>query len=211
MVKQRRVVVGITGASGSIYGVRLLEHLRGVAGLETHLVVSRAARQTLALETDLTVDELEALADCTHAPNDIGAAVSSGSFRTHGMVVAPCSVKTMSNIAYGNTGDLISRAADVALKERRRVILMLRETPLHVGHIETMLRVSQMGAVVFPPVPAFYHRPRSVLDIVDQSVMRCLDLLDIECEAAPRWGETSRKLIRASERLEAVVDVAEDQ
>jgi 4-hydroxy-3-polyprenylbenzoate decarboxylase len=209
-VKQRRVVVGITGASGSIYGVRLLEHLRGVEGLETHLVVSRAARQTLSLETDLTVDALEALADCTHAPNDIGAAVSSGSFRTHGMVVAPCSVKTMSNIAYGNTGDLISRAADVALKERRRVILMLRETPLHVGHIETMLRVSQMGAVVFPPVPAFYHRPRSVLDIVDQSVMRCLDLLDIECEAAPRWGETSRKLIRAAERLEAVADVAEE-
>jgi len=209
-VKQRRVVVGITGASGSIYGVRLLEHLRGVEGLETHLVVSRAARQTLALETDLRFDQLEALADCTHSPDDIGAAVSSGSFRTHGMVVAPCSVKTMSNIAYGNTGDLISRAADVALKERRRVILMLRETPLHSGHIETMLRVSRIGAVVFPPVPAFYHRPRSVLDIVDQSVMRCLDLLDVECEAAPRWGEASRKLIRAA-GPEKLADVAEEE
>jgi 4-hydroxy-3-polyprenylbenzoate decarboxylase len=190
--------------------VRLLEHLRGVKGVETHLVVSRAARQTLALETNLTVGELEKLADCTHSPNDVGAAVSSGSFRTHGMVVAPCSVKTISNIAYGNTADLIARAADVALKERRRVILMLRETPLHVGHIETMLRVSQIGAVVFPPVPAFYNRPRSVLDIVDQSVMRCLDLLDIECAAAPRWGETRRKLTRAAEQVVFEAAAAEE-
>lgn len=198
MSKPRRVIVGITGASGTIYGVRLLERLREVPDVETHLVVSRAARQTLALETDLSLDEVEALAAFRYSVNDIGAALSSGSFRTHGMVVAPCSVKTMSNIAWGNTGDLISRAADVALKERRRVVLMLRETPLHVGHIEAMLRASQIGAVLFPPVPAFYNRPRTVLDIVDQSVMRCLDLLDIECEAAPRWGETSRKLLRTA-------------
>jgi len=210
-LKKRRVVVGITGASGSIYGVRLLEHLRGVADVETHVIVSRAAHQTLALETDLTADDVEGLADCAHSHSDIGAAVSSGSFRTYGMVVAPCSVKTMSNIAWGNTADLISRAADVALKERRRVVLMLRETPLHVGHIETMLRVSQIGAVVFPPVPAFYHRPRSVMEIVDQSVMRCLDLLDIECEAATRWGETSRKLARAAARAEAEAAAAGDE
>jgi 4-hydroxy-3-polyprenylbenzoate decarboxylase len=204
--KPRRVIVGITGASGTVYGVRLLERLREVADVETHLIVSRAARQTLALETDLSLDEVEALAAFRYSVADIGAALSSGSFRTHGMVVAPCSIKTMSNIAWGNTGDLISRAADVALKERRRVVLMLRETPLHVGHVETMLRVSQIGAVVFPPVPAFYNRPRTVLDIVDQSVMRCLDLLDIECEAAPRWGETSRKLLRAAGVAQDAID-----
>lgn len=194
----RRIVVAITGASGSIYGVRLLEHLRTVAGIETHAIVSRAARQTLALETDLQPEAVEALAHHAHPPTDIGAAVSSGSFRTHGMVVAPCSVKTLSNIAWGNTGDLITRAADVALKERRRVVLMLRETPLHTGHLESMLRVSQIGAIVFPPVPAFYNRPARVQDIVDQSVMRCLDLLDVECEAVPRWGETSRRLLRSA-------------
>lgn len=194
----RRIVVAITGASGSLYGVRLLEHLRTVGGVETHVIVSRAARQTLALETDLQPEAVEALAHHAHSPTDIGAAVSSGSFRTHGMVVAPCSVKTLSNIAWGNTGDLISRAADVALKERRRVVLMLRETPLHTGHLESMLRVSQIGAIVFPPVPAFYNRPARVQDIVDQSVMRCLDLLDVECEAAPRWGETSRRLLRSA-------------
>lgn len=200
----RRIVIAITGASGSIYGVRLLEHLRTVAGVETHVIVSRAARQTLALETDLQPEAVEALAHHAHSPTDIGAAVSSGSFRTHGMVVAPCSVKTLSNIAWGNTGDLITRAADVALKERRRVVLMLRETPLHTGHLESMLRVSQIGAIVFPPVPAFYNRPARVQDIVDQSVMRCLDLLDVECEAAPRWGETSRRLLRSAPAAAAI-------
>jgi len=197
-VSTRRIVIAITGASGSIYGVRLLEHLRTVVGVETHVIVSRAARQTIALETDLQPEAVEALAHHAHSPTDIGAAVSSGSFRTHGMVVAPCSVKTLSNIAWGNTGDLIARAADVALKERRRVVLMLRETPLHTGHLESMLRVSQIGAIVFPPVPAFYNRPARVQDIVDQSVMRCLDLLDVECESAPRWGETSRRLLRSA-------------
>jgi len=197
-VNTRRIVIAITGASGSLYGVRLLEHLRTVSGVETHVIVSRAARQTLALETDLQPEAVEALAHHAHSPTDIGAAVSSGSFRTHGMVIAPCSVKTLSNIAWGNTGDLIARAADVALKERRRVVLMLRETPLHTGHLESMLRVSQIGAIVFPPVPAFYNRPTRVQDIVDQSVMRCLDLLDVECESAPRWGETSRRLLRSA-------------
>jgi 4-hydroxy-3-polyprenylbenzoate decarboxylase len=196
--RRRRVVVGITGASGSIYGARLLECLRAAPDVETHLVVSRAARQTLQLETALSIEQIEALADVVHAHADIGASISSGSFRVHAMIVAPCSIKTMSNLAWGNTGDLITRAADVALKERRRVVLMLRETPLHLGHIESMLRVTQAGAIVFPPVPAFYNRPRTVSDIVDHSVMRCLDLIDVECEAAPRWGETSRLLLAAA-------------
>jgi len=197
---RKRVVVGISGASGSAYGIRLLEMLRVAPDVETHLVVSRSARQTLQLETSLAIEQVEALADVVYSSVDIGASISSGSFRIHAMVVAPCSIKTMSNLAWGNTGELIARAADVALKERRRVVLMLRETPLHVGHIESMLRVSQAGAIVFPPVPAFYNRPQSVADIVDHSVMRCLDLIDIECEAAPRWGETSRALLAASTR-----------
>lgn len=196
---RRRVVVGMTGASGSAYGVRLLEMLRRVPDVETHLVVSRAARQTLQLETAVTIEQVEALADVVHASVDIGASISSGSFRVHAMVVAPCSIKTLSNLAWGNTGELIARAADVALKERRRVVLMLRETPLHVGHIESMLRVTQAGAIVFPPVPAFYNRPQTVADIVDHSVMRCLDLIDVECEVAPRWGETSRRLLSTAQ------------
>ncbi len=195
---KRRVVVGISGASGSAYGIRLLEVLRATPDVETHLIVSRSARQTLSLETSMTMGQLEALADVVHSSADIGASISSGSFRIHAMVVAPCSIKTMSNLAWGNTGELMARAADVALKERRRVVLMLRETPLHVGHIESMLRVSQAGAIVFPPVPAFYNRPQSVADIVDHSVMRCMDLIDIECHVAPRWGETSRALLAAA-------------
>lgn len=195
---KRRVVVGITGASGTAYGIRLLEMLRAVPDVQTHLIVSRSARQTLSLETSMSLEQVESLADVVHSSADIGASISSGSFRIHAMVVAPCSIKTMSNLAWGNTGELIARAADVALKERRRVVLMLRETPLHVGHIESMLRVSQAGAIVFPPVPAFYNRPQTVADIVDHSVMRCLDLIDVECEAAPRWGETSRALLAAA-------------
>lgn len=197
---KRRVVVGISGASGSAYGIRLLELLRAVSDVETHLVVSRSARQTVQLETSVPIEQVEALADVVHSSVDIGASISSGSFRVHAMVVAPCSIKTMSNLAWGNTGELMARAADVALKERRHVVLMLRETPLHVGHIESMLRVSQAGAIVFPPVPAFYNRPQSVADIVDHSVMRVLDLIDIDCEAAPRWGETSRALLAAATR-----------
>ena len=195
---RRRVVVGISGASGSAYGIRMLEMLRAVPDVETHLIVSRSARQTLQLETSLRVEQVEALADVVHSSADIGASISSGSFRVHAMVVAPCSIKTMSNLAWGNTGELMARAADVALKERRRVVLMLRETPLHAGHIESMLRVTQAGAIVFPPVPAFYNRPQTVADIVDHSVMRCLDLIDVDCEAAPRWGETSRALLCAA-------------
>jgi 4-hydroxy-3-polyprenylbenzoate decarboxylase len=202
--RKRRVVVGITGASGTIYGVRLLEWLRQAPDIESHLVLSRAARQTLALETDFRPEAVEAMADVVHAVTDIGAPLSSGSFRVDAMVVAPCSIKTMSNIACGNTADLISRAADVVLKERRRLVLMLRETPLHLGHLETMVKVTRIGAIVFPPVPAFYQRPQTILDLVDQSVMRCLDLIDVACEAAPRWDRDTRKQVVAARTRGAV-------
>lgn len=185
----KRIILAITGASGAIYGVRIARMLRDIEGVETHLVISPAARRTILEECEVGVKDVEALADVLHNHADIGAPISSGSFRIHGMIVAPCSVKTMSNIATGNSGDLISRAADVMLKERRPLILAIRETPLHAGHLESMLKLARLGAVMFPPVPAFYHRPKAISDIVDQSVMRMLDQLGIETEAAARWGE----------------------
>lgn len=191
----RRLIVGITGASGVIYGIRLLEVLRDVADIETHLVVTNAARQTIALETDRSVTEVEALADHRHRPADIASALSSGSFKTAGMVVIPCSIKTLSGIASSYADSLVVRAADVVLKERRRLVLVVRETPLHLGHLRLMEQVTEMGAVVMPPVPAFYHRPRTIEEIVDQTVNRVLDLLDIELERElfARWqGPGSR-------------------
>ncbi|MDX1431797.1 MAG: UbiX family flavin prenyltransferase [Gammaproteobacteria bacterium] len=185
----RRVLVAITGASGSIYGVRLLELMRPLPEIETHLVISKAGRMTLATECERGVDEVEALADHVHNAANIAAPPSSGSFRFHAMIIAPCSIRTASNIAAGNTGDLISRAADVMLKERRLLVVALRETPLHTGHLETLARLSRLGAVIFPPVPSFYHRPATLADIVDQSCMRMLDQIDVTVEAAPRWGE----------------------
>ena len=187
-----RLVIGISGASGAIYGVRLLELLRPTP-VETHLILSQAARMTLAQETALTVAEVEALADVVHANTDLGAACSSGSFRALGMVIAPCSVKTMSEIASGVTPNLLSRAADVALKERRRLVLMLRETPLHLGHIRSMAAVTEAGAIVFPPVPAFYARPASIAEMVDHTLGRVLDLFDIDLGTVRRWtGMRSR-------------------
>ena len=186
----KRIVVGISGASGAIYGVRLLQVLREI-GVETHLVISQAARVTLAMETDLKVAEVEALADVVHSNKDVGAACSSGSFRALGMIVAPCSVKTLSEIATGVTSTLISRAADVMLKERRRLVLMLRETPLHLGHIRDMAAATEAGAIVYPPVPAFYARPQSLDDMVDHTLGRVLDLFDIDAGLAHRW--TGRK------------------
>ncbi|HZH26677.1 MAG TPA: UbiX family flavin prenyltransferase [Azospirillaceae bacterium] len=188
MSGRRRLIVGISGASGIIYGVRLLELLRA-QDVETHLVMSRAAQVTLAHETDLKVANVEALADVVHPNHDIGAAIASGSFRTLGMVVAPCSVKTMSEIATGVTSGLMSRAADVVLKERRRLVLMVRETPLHAGHLRTMAALSDMGAVVMPPVPAFYARPQTIQDMVDHTVGRALDLFDIDTKTVHRWRE----------------------
>jgi 4-hydroxy-3-polyprenylbenzoate decarboxylase len=193
--KQRpRLVVGITGASGAIYGVRLLELLKD-CGIETHLVMSRAAQMTLAYETDLKVAQVEKLATVVHSYDDIGAACSSGSFMTTGMIVAPCSIKTMSEIATGTTGNLIARSADVALKERRRVVLLLRETPLHIGHIRTMAAVTEAGAIVYPPVPAFYAQPKSLAEMIDHTLGRVLDLFDIDVGKVRRWtgGKGARR------------------
>jgi 4-hydroxy-3-polyprenylbenzoate decarboxylase len=183
-----RLVVGISGASGVVYGIRLLEMLRALP-VESHLVISKSAELTLAYETDLKVAEVRALADVDYPAGDIGAAISSGSFKTIGMVVAPCSVRSMAEIACGVTASLLTRAADVTLKERRRLVLMLRETPLHTGHLRNMLRLSEMGAVIAPPVPAFYTSPKTLDDLVDQSVGRVLDLFGLEAPGIPRWGE----------------------
>ncbi len=184
-----RLIVGITGATGTIYGVRLMELLRAHGGVEIHLVMSRSAKMTLKMEHDTEIEHINSLAHEVHEPGNVGASISSGSFHSKGMMVAPCSIKTMSNIAIGNTGDLISRAADVVLKERRTLLIAIRETPLHAGHLENLLRLSRMGAVIFPPVPAFYNRPVTLQDIVDQSCMRMLDQFQIHIESAPRWGE----------------------
>jgi 4-hydroxy-3-polyprenylbenzoate decarboxylase len=183
----KRLLVGISGASGAIYGIRLLELLRAT-DIETHLVVSRTARLTLSYETDASLADVEALATHVYPEQDLGAACSSGSFRTLGMIIAPCSIKTMSEIASGVTSNLVSRAADVCLKERRRVVLMLRETPLHLGHIRSMAAVTEAGAIVYPPVPAFYARPQSIEDMVDHTLGRVLDLFDIDIGTVQRWS-----------------------
>jgi 4-hydroxy-3-polyprenylbenzoate decarboxylase len=184
------LIIGISGASGVIYGVRLLELLRPLP-VETHLVISRAAEVTLALETDLKPAEVRARADVVHAIGDLAAPISSGSFRTMGMVVAPCSIRSMSEIAGGMTTSLLSRAADVVLKERRRLVLLVRETPLHTGHLRTMTALSEMGAVIAPPVPAFYAKPQTLDEMIDQTLGRVLDLFDLEAGAVKRWGEAS--------------------
>ena len=178
------LLVGITGASGVIYGVRLLEMLRA-CNVETHLIVSRAAQMTLAYETNLKLADVTDLATVVHANNDVGAACASGSFRARGMVIAPCSIKTMAEIATGNTANLISRAGDVALKERRRLVLMLRETPLHIGHIRNMAAVTEAGAIVYPPVPAFYALPKSIDEMVNHTLARVLELFDIDTGQGP--------------------------
>ncbi len=188
----KRLIVGITGASGAIYGYRLLELLRET-DIETHLIVSRAAHITLATETDLKIADFEALADVVHSNQDIGAACSSGSFHNLGMVIAPCSIKTMAEISTGVTSNLISRSADVALKERRRVVLMLRETPLHLGHIRNMASVTEAGAIVYPPVPAFYTKPTSLEEMIDHTVGRVLDLFGIETGVVKRWSGVKKK------------------
>lgn len=183
------LIIGISGASGVIYGVRALALLQA-AGIDTHLVMSRAAELTLQYESDLSSAEVKALATVVHNPKDIGASIASGSFRTRGMLIAPCSVKSMGEIATGTTASLLSRAADVVLKERRRLVLMLRETPLHTGHLRTMTALSEMGAIIAPPVPAFYARPQSLEQMVDQSVARALDLFDIDIPGTLRWTGT---------------------
>ena len=188
-----RLIVGISGASGVRYGIRMLETLRDLP-VESHLVLSKAAELTIAYETDLKVAEVTALADVAYPVGDLGAAVSSGSFQTLGMVVAPCSVRSMSEIASGVTSNLLTRAADVVLKERRRLVLMLRETPLHSGHLRSMLALSEMGAVIAPPVPGFYANPQSIDEMVDHTVGRMLDLFGLDSGKVRRWGEDSGKV-----------------
>jgi flavin prenyltransferase len=182
----RRLIVGISGASGTVYGIRMLELLRGT-DIETHLVMSKSAELTLAYETDYKTKDIRALATVNHPNTDIGATISSGSFRTMGMVVAPCSIKSMSEIATGVTSTLLSRAADVVLKERRRLVLAVRETPLHGGHLRTMTQLADMGAIIAPIMPAFYNRPKTVDDIINHTVGRLLDLFGIDNSAVKRW------------------------
>jgi flavin prenyltransferase len=183
----RRLIVGVSGASGAIYGIRILQALQG-SDIETHLVMTDSARITLTAETDMAVNDVEALASQVHKVRNIGATVSSGSFKTMGMVVAPCSIRTLSEIAWGTTSNLLTRAADVVLKERRRLVLMLRETPLHAGHLQSMLQATQSGAIIMPPVPALYARPKSIDEMINHTVGRCLDLFDIDSSLVSRWN-----------------------
>lgn len=182
-----RIIVGISGATGVVYGIRLLEILRDL-GVETHLVISRPGVITIAEETDFNLSDVTAKADSHYRIGDIAAPIASGSFRTMGMIVAPCSVRTMSEIATGVTSNLLTRAADVVLKERRKLVLMVRETPLHVGHLRTMTKLAEMGAILAPPMPAFYTRPQNLADMVEHNVGRILDLFDFEVPGLPRWG-----------------------
>ena len=185
----KKIIIGISGASGVIYGIRLLEVLREQADVETHLVMSTAAATTIGLETDQTPEQIMQLADVVYRFRDIAATIASGSFKTHGMIVAPCSMKTLAGIANSFSDNLLLRAADVVLKDRRRLILVARETPLHLGHLRLMTQVTEMGAIVAPPMPAFYHKPQTIDDIVNQTVNRVLDLADVELsqELFQRW------------------------
>lgn len=189
---RRRMIVGISGATGITYGVRLLQMLRQLE-IETHLVVSKAGDLTRAYETGLSGKALRSLADVSYKASDVGAAIASGSFRTMGMVIAPCSIRTLSEIATGVTGSLLSRAADVCLKERRRLVLMVRETPLHVGHLKSMLAVTEAGGIIAPPVPAFYTRPHTLEEMVDFTLSRILDLYDLSLPESFRWGESAHE------------------
>ncbi len=183
----QRIIVGITGASGAIYGIRLLEALRAM-GIETHLVLTRAAEMTIAYETSHTAKSVRALASKTYPLGDVGAAIASGSFRTLGMIIAPCSMKTLSEIAYSLSGNLLTRAADVVLKERRKLVVMPRETPLHLGHIRAMAAATEIGAIIAPPMPGFYAKPKSLDDMIDHSIGRALDLFNLDTGRVHRWS-----------------------
>ena len=187
MGPEKRIIVGISGSSGVLYGVRVLEALRKYSDAKLHLILSAAAEETMRIETDSKPEEVKALADVVHPPQDLAAPLASGSFKTLGMVVAPCSMKTLSEIAYSDSNNLIVRAADVCLKERRKLVVVPRETPLHRGHLELMLRITDMGGVILPPVPAFYHLPRTMDDLVNHTVGKILDQFDIEHDLFRRW------------------------
>lgn len=184
---RRRLIVAVTGASGAVYGARTMELLHGLPCVETHLILTAGARRTLAYETSLAPSQLTDLADVVHQENDLAASISSGSFRTDGMIVVPCSIKSLSAIAHSYDDTLVSRAADVVLKERRRLVLVVRESPLHLGHLRLMTQVTEVGGIVAPPVPSFYHHPHSVGDLVDQTIGRVLDLFGLDVEVARRW------------------------
>ncbi|MDO8693096.1 MAG: UbiX family flavin prenyltransferase [Sheuella sp.] len=188
----KRLIVAITGASGTVYGVRILQALKE-SDIETHLVMSDSAKLTMAAETDFQPQQVEALADVVHSAKNVGATIASGSFMTLGMVIAPCSVNTMSEIAWGMTGNLISRAADVVLKERRRLVLLVRETPLHAGHLKSMLQVTENGAIVMPPIPAFYAKPNTIDEMIDHTIGRALDLFQIDTDLVQRWNGLGKK------------------
>lgn len=189
MSPKRRLIVGISGATGAIFGVRILQVLRELKDVETHLVMTRAAKMTIQVETTYAVKDVEAMADAVHDISNVGASISSGSFRTAGMVIAPCSVKSMGSIAHSVGGDLLVRAADVVLKERKKLVLAVRETPLHLGHLENMSLLTRMGAIIFPPVPAFYHRPKTLDDIINQTVTRILDQFGMDVNLFERWSD----------------------
>lgn len=197
----RKLIIGISGASGAVYGIRALQTLRDIPDIETHLVLSPSAKRTILEETDWDVPAVEALADVVHSHRDIGAAIASGSFRTIGMLVAPCSIKSLSGIVNSYSDNLLTRAADVCLKERRRLVLLVRETPLHLGHIELLGQAARYGAVVLPPVPAFYNRPQTIEDIVNHTVGKALDQFDIPHQLFKRWKETA-----GVEALRSVID-----
>jgi 4-hydroxy-3-polyprenylbenzoate decarboxylase len=202
VLSPQRLIVGISGASGVVYGARLLELLQPLA-VETHLVMSRSAEVTLSLETTLKPADLRARANVMHAIGDLAAPISSGSFPTLGMIVAPCSIRSMAEIATGVTTTLLTRAADVTLKERRRLVLLVRETPLHTGHLRTMTALSEMGAIIAPPVPAFYAKPQTIGDMIDQTLGRVLDLFGLDAGTVRRWGEpaeTGEQPLRAKPR-----------
>jgi 4-hydroxy-3-polyprenylbenzoate decarboxylase len=182
-----RLIIGMSGSSGVIYGIRLMEKLAALEDVEVHAIISQAARMNIGIETDYTVEQVEALADVVHNNKNIAASIASGSFKTAGMIIVPCSIKTLSAVAHSHADNLIVRAADVVLKERRKLVIVPRESPLHTGHCELMLKASQIGAIICPPSPAFYHRPKSVEEIVDFSVARILDLFDIDDESMQRW------------------------
>jgi 4-hydroxy-3-polyprenylbenzoate decarboxylase len=186
-----RLIVGISGASGIIYGIRLLQILQALP-VETHLVISKAAQLTRMHETLMTAAELKSLADVYHLYNDVSAPIASGSFKTMGMIVAPCSMKSLGEIAQGIGGNLLTRAADVVLKERRRLVLMPRESPLHLAHLQNMVTITQMGGIICPPVPAFYHKPQTIMDLVNDSVARVLDLFDLDSGLLQCWGDKKR-------------------
>jgi len=185
---RRRLVIAITGATGAVYGVRLLQHLAATGGVETHLIISDAANLTLHQEVGMQRRDVEALADVVHKNRDVGAAIASGSFQSDGMIVAPCSMKTLAAVALGLSDNLIARAADVVLKERRRLVLMVRETPFNLAHLRNMTAVTEMGGIIFPPLPSFYQRPQSIEEMVDFTVARVLDLFGVEHALAPRWA-----------------------